>query len=120
MHLHTVYMAYSECLPTHLSPLAERACFSQVRGLDFTTLSLCGAMVVFVAFVLLNAHVSCWSCVAILCRDPFRAAICPPFRPPFSTDRSSGNNQGVAEQEVHERATVARREGGEMRAALLQ
>ena len=28
-HLHTVYMAYSECLPTRLNPLAERACFSQ-------------------------------------------------------------------------------------------
>ena len=28
--LHTVYMAYSECLPTRLSPLAERNCFSQV------------------------------------------------------------------------------------------
>ena len=30
-HLHTVYMAYSECLPTRLNPLAERACFSQAR-----------------------------------------------------------------------------------------
>jgi hypothetical protein len=29
-HLHTVYMAYSECLPTRLNPLAERSCFSQV------------------------------------------------------------------------------------------
>ena len=30
-HLHTVYMAYSECLPTHLNPLlAERTYFSQV------------------------------------------------------------------------------------------
>jgi hypothetical protein len=29
MHLHTVYMAYSECLPTRLNPLAERTCFSQ-------------------------------------------------------------------------------------------
>ena len=29
-HLHTVYMAYSECLPTRLNPLAERTCFSQV------------------------------------------------------------------------------------------
>ena len=27
--LHTVYMAYSERLPTRLNPLAERACFSQ-------------------------------------------------------------------------------------------
>jgi hypothetical protein len=27
---HTVYMAYSECLPTRLNPLAERTCFSQV------------------------------------------------------------------------------------------
>jgi hypothetical protein len=35
-HLHTVYMAYSECLPTRLNPLAERACFSQV---DCTPLS---------------------------------------------------------------------------------
>jgi hypothetical protein len=26
-HLHTVYMGYSECLPTLLSPLAERTCF---------------------------------------------------------------------------------------------
>jgi hypothetical protein len=30
MHLHTVYMEYSECLPTLLTPLAERACFSKV------------------------------------------------------------------------------------------
>ena len=30
--IHTVYMAYSECLPTHLNPLAERICFSQVAG----------------------------------------------------------------------------------------
>jgi hypothetical protein len=29
-HLHTVYMAYSECLLTRLNPLAERACFPQV------------------------------------------------------------------------------------------
>jgi tRNA-dihydrouridine synthase len=29
-HRHTVYMANSECLPTHLSPLAERTYFSQV------------------------------------------------------------------------------------------
>jgi hypothetical protein len=29
-HLHTVYMAYSKCLPTRLNPLAERTCFSQV------------------------------------------------------------------------------------------
>ena len=29
-HLHTVYMADSECLPTRLNPLAERTCFSQV------------------------------------------------------------------------------------------
>jgi hypothetical protein len=27
-HLHTVYVAYSEGLPTRLSPLAERTCFS--------------------------------------------------------------------------------------------
>jgi hypothetical protein len=32
-HLHTVYMAYSERLPTRLNPLAERTCFSQVFGL---------------------------------------------------------------------------------------
>jgi hypothetical protein len=31
-HPHTVYMAYSECLPTRLTPLAERTCFSQVGG----------------------------------------------------------------------------------------
>ena len=29
-HLHTVYIAYSERLPTRLNPLAERTCFSQV------------------------------------------------------------------------------------------
>ena len=29
MHLHTVFMTYSECLPTILTPLAERTCFSQ-------------------------------------------------------------------------------------------
>jgi hypothetical protein len=29
-HLHTVYMAHSECLATRLNPLAERTCFSQV------------------------------------------------------------------------------------------
>jgi hypothetical protein len=29
-HLHTFYMAYSECLPTRLNPLAERTCFYQV------------------------------------------------------------------------------------------
>ena len=29
-HLHTVYMDYSECLPTRLNPLAERTCLSQV------------------------------------------------------------------------------------------
>jgi hypothetical protein len=33
-HLHTVYMAYSECLPTRLNPLAERTFFSQVGGLQ--------------------------------------------------------------------------------------
>jgi hypothetical protein len=32
-HLHTVYMAYSERLPTRLNPLAERTCFSQVGAL---------------------------------------------------------------------------------------
>ena len=31
MHLHTVHMGCSECLPTLLNPLAERTCFSQVR-----------------------------------------------------------------------------------------
>jgi hypothetical protein len=30
-HLHTVYMAYSERLPTRLNPLAKRTCFSQAR-----------------------------------------------------------------------------------------
>jgi hypothetical protein len=29
-HLHTVYVAYSECLPTCFYPLTERTCFSQV------------------------------------------------------------------------------------------
>ena len=29
-HLHTVYMEYSECLPTRLNPLAERTGFFQV------------------------------------------------------------------------------------------
>jgi hypothetical protein len=29
-HLHTVYIAYIECLPTRLNPPAERTCFSQV------------------------------------------------------------------------------------------
>jgi hypothetical protein len=29
-HLHTVSIAYSECLPTRLNSLAERTCFSQV------------------------------------------------------------------------------------------
>jgi hypothetical protein len=29
-HSHTGYMAYSQCLPTRLNPLAERTCFSQV------------------------------------------------------------------------------------------
>ena len=29
-HLHAVYMACSECLPTSLKPLAEMTCFSQV------------------------------------------------------------------------------------------
>jgi len=32
MHLHTAYVEYYECLPTLLDPLAERTCFSQVRG----------------------------------------------------------------------------------------
>jgi hypothetical protein len=31
-HLHTVYMAYSECLPTRLTALAERTCFSQAAA----------------------------------------------------------------------------------------
>ena len=30
-HLHTVYIAYSKCLPTRLNPPAERTCFSQAR-----------------------------------------------------------------------------------------
>ena len=30
MHLHTVYMQYSECMPTLLNPLAERTYVSQV------------------------------------------------------------------------------------------
>jgi hypothetical protein len=30
LHLHTVYMEYSERLPTPLNLLAERTCFSQV------------------------------------------------------------------------------------------
>jgi hypothetical protein len=34
-HLHTVYMAYSERLPTRLNPLAERTYFSQVGAADF-------------------------------------------------------------------------------------
>ena len=29
-HLHTVHIAYSECLPTRVNPLAERTCCSQV------------------------------------------------------------------------------------------
>ena len=29
-HLHTIYTAYSECLPTRLNPVAERTFFSQV------------------------------------------------------------------------------------------
>ena len=34
-HLHTVYIAYSECLPTRKrNPLAERACFSQALSDD--------------------------------------------------------------------------------------
>ena len=35
MHLHTVYMymGYSECLPTRLTPLAEGSCFSQAARL---------------------------------------------------------------------------------------
>ena len=31
-YLHTVYIAYSERLPTSLNPPAERTCFSQVRA----------------------------------------------------------------------------------------
>jgi hypothetical protein len=30
MHLHVVHMAYYGCLPTLLTPLAERTCLSQV------------------------------------------------------------------------------------------
>ena len=33
-HLHAVCIAYSECLPTRLNPLAERTCFSQVGALQ--------------------------------------------------------------------------------------
>ena len=40
-HLHTVDIAYSECLPTHLNPLAERACFSQVCGAQLAGCRLC-------------------------------------------------------------------------------
>jgi hypothetical protein len=39
-HLHAVYAASSECLPTRLNPLAERACFSQAIssiGIPFGT-----------------------------------------------------------------------------------
>ena len=32
-HLHTVYLAYAECLPTRLNPLAEGTCFSQAARL---------------------------------------------------------------------------------------
>ena len=39
-HIHTVYIRYSECLPTYLNPLAERTCFSQVR----TYISAFGAL----------------------------------------------------------------------------
>jgi hypothetical protein len=38
-HLHTVYIAYSECLPTRLNPLAERAFFSQAPRLPKTSLA---------------------------------------------------------------------------------
>jgi hypothetical protein len=31
-HLHTVYMAYSDCLPNHSNPLAKMTCFSQVAA----------------------------------------------------------------------------------------
>jgi hypothetical protein len=31
-HFHTVYIAYSERLPTRLNPLAERTCFSQTAS----------------------------------------------------------------------------------------
>ena len=34
-HLHTVHIAYSECLPTRLNPLAERTCFSQARKVKY-------------------------------------------------------------------------------------
>ena len=36
-HLHTIYMAYSECLPTRLNLLAEKTCFSQVPQLAHTS-----------------------------------------------------------------------------------
>jgi hypothetical protein len=53
MHLHTVYMVYSECLPALLNPLAERTCFSQVA---------CGICEERLAqpIVLSCAHVFCW------------------------------------------------------------
>ena len=34
MHLHTVYMEYSACLPTLWKPLAEKTCFSQACVAD--------------------------------------------------------------------------------------
>ena len=41
-HLHTVYMGYSERLPTRLNPLAKRTCFYQVlEALDGTLLPHC-------------------------------------------------------------------------------
>jgi len=45
-HLHTIYMAYSECLPTRLNPLAERTCFSQPLY-HYQTLALRGLRATF-------------------------------------------------------------------------
>jgi hypothetical protein len=53
MHLHTVYIGYSECLPTLLNPLAERACFSQVG----TALRACKTLVAISAASGSGAHV---------------------------------------------------------------
>ena len=43
--LHTVYMSYSECLPTLLNPLAERTCCSQgwAAAVAWAGLAACSA-----------------------------------------------------------------------------
>ena len=46
MHLHTVYIECSECLPTCLNPLAERTCFSQRPK----TSRQCGSVVIQLMF----------------------------------------------------------------------